>query len=397
MPSSRPDIETLPEPAEVEKRHSDAVIACVEQACREQGGVIPFSEYMRIALYQPGLGYYSAGLRKFGEQGDFITAPELSPLFSQCLAKQIADILPQLERGCVIEFGAGSGVMAADILLQLRQLNCLPQHYYILEVSAELKQRQQETLSARVADLLERVVWLDTLPAQPLNAVVLANEVLDAMPVECFRKRAGRVQQMVVGVENGDLYADYVEASAELAQAVQRIEQRIGAPLADDYHAEVNLHIRPWLNTVFDALQSGVVMLIDYGYVASEYYHAQRSQGTLMCHYRHRAHPDPFWYPGLQDITAYVDFTEVAHAAVDAGFEVRGFTSQAAFLLASGLGELHAVQCTDDARQQIRLSQQIKTLTLPSEMGERFKVMALCKQYDQPLSGFLLHDYRGRL
>ncbi len=398
MPSSPPDIETLPTPSSAERQLSEALLQRIAEVCASRDdGQIAFSEYMRMALYEPALGYYAGGLRKFGEQGDFITAPEVSALFSQCLANQIADILPGLDQGRVIEFGAGSGVMAADILLRLQQLDCLPDRYYILEVSAALRHRQRETLAERAPALLEKVIWLDAMPAEPFNAMVLANEVLDAMPVECFRKQEQGLQQMMVGIENSALYSDYVEASAPVIRAVQHIEQRIGRRLPQDYHSEVNLNIEPWLRTVFDAMQSGVVLLIDYGYVASEYYHPERSSGTLMCHYHHRAHPDPFRYPGLQDITTYVDFSDVAYSAADVGFEVRGFTSQAAFLMSSGLAGLHAEQLSDDARQQIRLSQQIKTLTLPSEMGERFKVMALSKHYDQPLTGFMLNDYRGKL
>lgn len=398
MPSSRHDIAVMPEPGEAEKAHSARVLACIDEHCRRQhNGLLTFGEYMRLALYEPGLGYYSAGLRKFGEQGDFVTAPELSPLFSECIANHVAAVLPQLDQGRIIEFGAGSGVMATDMLLRLEKLGCLPQRYYILEVSAELKQRQRNTLAARAPHLLDLVIWLDDMPPEPLNAVVLANEVLDAMPVECFRKHNGRIEQMVIGVDEGGVFSGYREAGAGLLQAVQDIEQRIGHALPQDYCSEVNLHIRPWLGNLYDAIQSGVVLLIDYGYVASEYYHPERKHGTLMCHYHHRAHPDPLWYPGLQDITAYVDFTDAAHAAVDCGFEVRGFTSQAAFLMCCGLADLHAEYVTDDAKQQIRLSQQIKTLTLPSEMGERFKVMALCKQFDEVLPGFLMQDYRGRL
>jgi len=397
MPSPQTQKAILPEPDKSARRQSQAILDRVQQACADNGGPIPFSRFMHIALYEPGLGYYSAGLQKFGEQGDFITAPEISPLFTQCLANHVAAILSQLEQPQVIEFGAGSGVMAADSLLHLEKLDKLPVRYNIVEVSASLRQRQQQTIAGRAGHLLDRVTWLDRLPDQPCQAVVLANEVLDAMPVECFRKRSGRVEQMVIGMENGGLFSDYRDAGVDLRRAVDNIEQRLAATLPDDYHSEVNLHIRPWLASIHEALDAGVVLLIDYGYTVHEYYHPERNRGTLMCHYRHRAHPDPFWYPGLQDITAYVDFTDVAHAAVDCGFEVRGFTSQAAFLMASGLADLHAEAVTDDPKQQIRLSQQIKTLTLPSEMGERFKVMALGKQLDAPLPGFFMHDLRGKL
>jgi SAM-dependent MidA family methyltransferase len=397
MQSPKPDTATLPKPGAEYLQQSTAVREKIERACNENGGLIDFSEYMQIALYAPGLGYYSGGLCKFGEQGDFVTAPEVSHLFSECLANQVADILPQLDEGCVIEFGAGSGVMAADILLHLKKLDSLPERYYILEVSAELKQRQQAAIEAKGEDLLECVIWLDAMPGEPLNAVVLANEVLDAMPVECFRKSGNRIEQLVIGFESGGLLSDYRQADDEVSHAVNNIEQRTETILPDGYCSEVNLNIKPWLASVYSVLNAGVVLLIDYGYTASEYYHAQRSKGTLMCHYQHRAHTDPFWYPGLQDITAYVDFTDVAHAGADIGFGVRGFTTQAAFLMSCGLADLHQQYVSDDPKNQIELSQQIKTLTLPSEMGDRFKVMALTKDHDAALLGFMLQDHRGKL
>ncbi len=397
MHSSLDEIKDLPQPDAQARQVSEQVLQKVGQACAAEGGLISFADYMRIALYEPELGYYSGGLHKFGEQGDFITAPEVSPLFSQCLANQVAEIADKLDDCQVIEFGAGSGVMAADILLRLEQLEHLPQHYYILELSAELQQRQRETIGSKAPHLLDRVTWLHSMPDNTLNAVVLANEILDAMPVECFRKNGDGIEQLVIGFENGGLLSDYRPAGEDLAQVVTNIEHRIEQELPDQYSSEVNLNIQPWLQFIYDSLQSGVVLLIDYGYTASEYYMSERQRGTLVCHYQHRAHNNPFWYPGLQDITAFVDFTDVAHAAVDVGYHVAAFTTQAAFLMSSGLADLHQEQLSDDVKQQISLSQQIKTLTLPSEMGEKFKVMALAKDYDEYMSGFMMQDHRGKL
>jgi SAM-dependent MidA family methyltransferase len=386
----------LPEPAAEEKQRSREVHDLISEACARVGGLIPFSEFMRIALYAPELGYYSGGLQKFGEAGDFITAPEISPLFSRCLARQAADVLVTLPQPDVLEFGAGTGVMAADMLHELERLDALPASYLILELAAELRQRQRETIERIAPNLLSRVRWLDSLP-ESFSGVVVANEVLDAMPVECFRINEGRVESLMIGTEADRLRAQYAPAPQAVEQAVRQIEQRRGQALPHGYCSEYNPQLQAWLQSIAAAMQSGVVLLIDYGYPVSEYYHDQRENGTLMCHYHHRAHPDPLWYPGLQDITAFVDFSAVAHAAVEAGFDVSGYTTQAMFLLASGLPELHEAALTDDAKRQLQLAQQIKTLTLPSEMGERFKVMALDKNHDVALRGFSMQDYRARL
>lgn len=396
--SVNPDV--LPEPDDESKGQSQALCAQIMQQCQcndGPGGSIPFSEFMQQALYAPGLGYYTGGLNKFGEQGDFITAPEVSPLFSRCLARQLADVICALECPVIVEFGAGSGVMAADLLLELERLGALPEKYMILELSAELTQRQQATIESRAAQLLGRVVWLDELPDGKINGVVLANEVLDAMPVECFRIASGNVESLHVCHADQKLATVYRPADTETEATVRLIEERRGGALPDAYCSEFNPVLSGWLKSVSEILGSGMVLVIDYGYNVHEYYHEERNAGTLMCHYRHRAHADPLWYPGLQDITAFVDFSDVAHSAVAAGFDVSGYTSQAAFLIACGLGELHQSQVTDDPKQQIILSQQIKTLTLPSEMGERFKVMALTKNYHDPLRGFAMSDMRSRL
>jgi len=392
----KPAPDTLPEPSAEEQQRSRQLCAVIEQACEHNGGAISFAHYMQMALYQPGLGYYSHGSRKFGAAGDFVTAPEVSPLFAQCLARQIVEISQSLSDFSVLEFGAGSGVMAADILLALERQNVLPTQYQILELSAELRQRQRDTIANKAPDLLARVVWLDKLPENFIG-VVLANEVLDAMPVECFRRHGDAIEQMWVKFEAGHLIGDYRPADKAVAEAAAEIEQRREALLPDNYCSELNLYHRPWIEALFNSMERGVVLLVDYGYGVKEYYHPERSQGTLMCHYQHRTHPDPFWCPGVQDITSYVDFSEVAHAAVDAGFEMLGYTSQATFLMGAGLAELHQEQVSDDVRVQVRLSQQIKTLTLPSEMGERFKVMGLMKKLDCSLSGFGFQDLRSRL
>ena len=389
--------DVLPEPDEAARNWSQALCVQIEQQCDQSKGWIPFSEFMQLALYAPGFGYYSSELRKFGAEGDFITAPEVSPLFAQCIARQVADFLSGLSEPKVLEFGAGSGVMAADMLLELEQLEALPEQYFILELSASLKRRQQETIKEKAAHLLERVVWLDELPSEKFGGVVVANEVLDAMPVECFRINESAVETLHVHCKNNELTSEYKSADENIESAVRTIEERIENKLPDGYCSEFNPSISGWLQSIADSLEQGMVLLIDYGYAGAEYYHEERQMGTMMCHYQHRAHANPLWYPGLQDITAFVDFTDVAYAAVDAGFDVSGYTSQAMFLMGAGLDELHQQQVTDDVKNQVILSQQIKTLTMPSEMGERFKVMALTKNYDEPLRGFVMQDLRGRL
>lgn len=400
-PLIKSDNRTLAEPDDEAKKRSRLLVQCIKEECEQAGGWIRFSAFMNTALYQPGLGYYSGGLQKFGERGDFITAPEVSPLFGQCLAGQVAEVFQNIreisdEKLFVIEFGAGSGVLAVDVLLQLEQLDALPEKYLILELSAELQNRQQETIKHKAPHLYERVQWLQQLPENVSNAVVIANEVLDAMPVECFRINGEKTDALMVAVKDEKLICSYL-ADDNLADAIRSIKQRSEIELADGYRSELNPAIAGWLAALENRLQRAVILLIDYGYNEKEYYHPDRSEGTLMCYYRHKAHGDFFWWPGLQDITAFVNFTDVAYSAVDCGLDMAGYTTQAAFLLANGISDLHASQVTDEVQQQIKLSQQIKTLTLPSEMGDRFKVMALTKNYDKLLKGFSMLDLSNRL
>jgi len=400
-PLIKSDLQALAEPDNEAKKRSQLLVSGIKKKCDQADGWIRFSEFMNIALYEPGLGYYSGGLQKFGHKGDFITAPEVSSLFGQCLAGQIVEVFQNLrhesdEKPVVIEFGAGSGVLAVDILLQLEKLDSLPEQYLILELSAELQCRQKETIKKKVPHLFDRVHWLVQLPDDVSNVIVIANEVLDAMPVECFRVNNGEVEALMVTVENEMLVSSYVTDNSA-GDKINSIRERSEIEFADGYTSEFNPAIHGWLAALENKINSAVILLIDYGYNEKEYYHPDRTDGTLMCYYRHKGHDDYFWWPGLQDITAFVNFTDVAYSAVDLGFEVAGYTTQAAFLLANGLSDLHASQVTDDVQQQIKLSQQIKTLTLPSEMGDRFKVMVLTKNYEMPLTGFSMLDLRNRL
>jgi len=383
----------LPAPDAEARRHSQRLIEAIRSELNRRGGTIPFDRFMELALYAPGLGYYTAGARKFGAAGDFVTAPEISPVFAHCLARQCQQVLAGLGAGDLLEFGAGSGKLAADLLAELEALGQLPQRYLILELSAELRGRQQATIAARVPQLVGRVQWLEQLPDQGFRGVVLANELLDAMPVHRFRITNGRVlEQFVTWRREGfamlwDTPEDQLLETPLTGLASQR----------DHYESEINLRAGPWIKALGKRFEAGLVLLIDYGYTGLEYYHPQRDRGTLMCHYRHRAHSNPFRYPGLQDITAHVDFSRLAEAAVEAGFSIDGYATQAFFLMGCGLDRLVAESDPEDIRAHLALVQGVKRLTLPSEMGERFKVLGLGKGIWEPLIGFGMQDLRQRL
>lgn len=388
--------DTLPRPDAHALTHSETLVAKIHDEIARQGPIC-FARYMQLALYEPGLGYYSAGARKFGAGGDFITAPELSPLFSQCLAKQCQQILVELGGGDILEFGAGSGAMAADLLLALEALDCLPKYYFILEVSADLKQRQKMLLTQRAAHLLDRIVWLETLPTQTITGVILANEVMDAMPIHRFYWSNATIQEYYVTLDNDTLaWQLTTPCDDNLTTRVNQI-QSYWADHEAHYSSEINLLLPAWIKSLSDILKKGLILLIDYGFPRHEFYHPDRNQGTLMCHYRHRAHDNPLFLPGLQDITAHVDFTAVAEAAVESGLAIAGFTTQAAFLFSCGLAEIAAISAYNSATQQWATANQIKQLTLPSEMGEFFKVIALTQSFATPLLGFTLQNMKHRL
>ncbi|HHH89278.1 MAG TPA: SAM-dependent methyltransferase [Aliiroseovarius sp.] len=385
---------TLPPPGAAAQALSRELAARIAGAIADAGGWLPFWRYMEMALYTPGLGYYSAGSRKLGAAGDFITAPELSPLFSRTLARALQPVLAAGGRDGILEVGAGSGIMAADMLAQLAADDALPARYRILETSAELRQRQQQTLNRRVPALAARVQWCEDLPAD-FEGVILANELLDALPAQRFVIEAGEVRELGVACREGAFFWRSGPAAARLRRRVRRIERETGQPFAEGYVSEVSFAAEDWLQSAARGLRAGLILLIDYGQPRAVYYHPQRNRGTLTCHYRHRMHEDPFFWPGLQDITAHVDFTAIADAALEAGLAVSGYTTQAHFLLGSGITGWLAEET--DPRRQLELGSQIKQLTLPQEMGETFKVMGLGRGCDVPLPGFALQDMRDRL
>lgn len=395
----------LPAPDPVAAAHGARLLDRIRAEIAEAGGAISFARFMDLALYAPGLGYYRAGARKFGSGGDFVTAPELSPLFSRCLARQCREILERLGGGAILELGAGTGIMAADILLELRALNALPERYAILELGGELRERQRQTLTERTPDLLERVVWLDALPEPGLRGVVLGNEVLDALPVERFRITPDGPRRLEVVWKRGDPATglepglDWIEGADDrtLTATVAQIEAEIGWRLPEGYVSEYVPRLADWVRAVAEPLAAGALLLVDYGYSRREYYHPERADGTLLCHYRHRVHADPLILPGLQDITASVDFSAVADAARAAGLELAGYTSQNYFLFGCGLMDLLAEVDSADAVRYLEQVRQVKLLTLPGEMGDRFKAIALTRGVDVPLCGFAFRDERGRL
>ena len=390
-------LDQLPEPDATARAHGERVVAHLREAIADAGGALPFDRFMELALYAPGLGYYSAGARRFGRDGDFVTAPELSPLFGRCLAAQAVEVLEALGGGELLELGAGRGTLATDLLEALADAGRLPERYLILELSGALREEQQAMLARRVPHLLNRVQWLDALPADGFRGLVFGNEVADALPVSRFRIGADGVVEEAYVTTAGDGFAwAWQPAGPELVAGVAAIRSEVG-PLSPGYTSELCLRLAPWVATLAAPLAAGALLLIDYGYPRREYYLPERADGTLRCHYRQRAHGDPLRLAGLQDITAHVDFTALAEAGHAAGLAVAGYTTQAHFLLGCGLDGLLAESDPNDTAAHLALMQQVRALTLPGEMGERFQALALTRGLDRPLRGFALRDLRGRL
>jgi SAM-dependent MidA family methyltransferase len=384
----------LPLPDAEARAHSGRVVARARAAIASAGGFLPFDAYMRLALYEPGLGYYVAGATKLGAAGDFTTAPEMTPLFASALARQVDAILAATSAREVIELGGGSGSLAADLLNALDARGALPARYAILEPSPQLRDRQRATIARVAAAHADRVRWLDVLPAS-IDGVLVANEVLDAIPPHVIARRARRWLERGVVWDDASQRLRWSERPLEDSRLREIAARRF--PADGDYASEINPAAEALVETTGRALVAGAAVFIDYGFPSSEYYHAHRSEGTLMGHYRHRAHDDPFLWPGLSDLTAHVDFSAMADAGERAGLAVAGFTSQAAFLI--GCGILDALSSIGDPASAgyLRAAAAVQKLLSPAEMGELFKVLALARSPDIEWPGFALADRTDRL
>ena len=382
---------SFPQPDSEAVAHSNALLSSIQALIAKEGGWVNFAQLMDAALYTPGLGYYSGGAKKFGFDGDFVTASEISPLFSQTIARQVKQVLSALKaqnkQADILELGAGTGRFARDLLLEMAKLEQLPTRYMILEVSAHLREVQHSSLKAALPnELMNRVVWLDELPKH-FDGLIFANEVLDALPVHIVKKTADGLAEMgVVSEDAGLAWQEKPVSSSALKGFVAEID------LMDGYTTEVCLAASGLVASLAGILQSGMLLMIDYGFSRDEYYHPQRNQGTLMCHYRHRAHGDPLVYLGLQDITAHVDFTRVAEAGVANGLELIGFVTQAQFLINAGITELLASIPAEDSANYLPLVASAQKLLSPAEMGDLFKVIAFERNLDIPFIGFSSGD-----
>jgi len=416
MTSSAPR-SILPPLSADEQQHSAAVAARLRETVAAAGGWLSFEHFMELALYAPGLGYYSAGSTKIGSGGDFVTAPEISDLFSRCVASQCAQVL-SVTGGEILELGAGTGRMALAVLESLAAAGVLPDRYSILEVSADLAERQRARLSSLPPSLRERVAWLERLPERPIRGVVLANEVLDALPCQRFVVEAAgastsgglaghepaahelaalgsAIHELGVSLQGDSFIERAAIPDTALTSALESLLRELPQPLPPGYMSEVCLRLEPWIASVGECLERGLILLFDYGLPRSHYYHPQRVNGTLRCHFKQLAHDNPYINVGVQDITAWVDFTRVAEAGVAAGLDVAGFCTQAAFLLATGIETL--VAGAVGVVEQARLAGEARRLLMPGEMGEAFKAIALTRDYDAALSGFTLQDLRHSL
>lgn len=381
---------SLPEPTPEAREHSARVAAHIRQEIHAAGGSIGFERYMERALYAPGLGYYMAGARKLGAEGDFVTAPEISPLFGRTLAHQVREVLA-LAGNEVLEVGAGSGALAASLLCELERLDALPSRYLILELSPDLRRRSRDTLAGRMPHLMERIAWLNQLPPA-FRGCILGNEVLDAMPVSLVCRANGELRERGVTVAE----ARFAWSARSLPEALVPRIDRSWFPF-DGYCSEIQRHAQGFVKTLGDVLARGVALFVDYGFPRHEYYHPQRASGTLRCHYRHHAHDDPFFLPGLQDMTSHIDFTAMAQAGAAGGLELLGYANQAQFLINCGITDLVAHTPAEDPRAYLPLAAQVQKLTSPAEMGELFKVIALGKGVTPTLLGFRSGDKRHTL
>ena len=384
----------LPEPSAEQLKQSEQLQQLIFEDIAEHQGWIGFDRFMHQVLYTPELGYYSGPLQKFGSEGDFITAPLMGGLFGKCIAHQCAQAIRGIDDACLYEFGAGDGSLAVTVLEELEAVGATPDTYFIIETSASLRQRQQSELSHLSSGLRNRIRWLDHLP-ETIRGVVLANEVLDALPCKRFEvDTGGRILELGVGKAASKLIWSRSEEEILDSEYLRNLNLQPG------YQSEKQVQAASWVSTVAELFEQGLLLIVDYGFPRAEFYHHDRYQGTLMCHYRHYAHPDPFYLPGLQDITTHIDFTAMARAGIDSGLDLVGYCDQANFLLSCGLIDILADLQTAgglENKEMLSLSAEVKKLTMPHEMGELFKVIALSKDIDEELIGFRNKNQTGRL
>ena len=386
-PSSSP-LQQLPKPDADALAASSRLVSRIQSEIAARGGWISFADYMQLALYAPGLGYYTGGAAKFGPGGDFVTAPSLGPLFAQTIARQVAELM-ETSAPRILEFGAGGGELAGDLLAELSQMGCAVESYSILEPGAELRVRQQAAIEKRAAANPARVAWLDRLP-EGFNGVMIANEVADAMPVRALAWRAEGIFERGVSFEDGLL------AWAERPAAGEVLDAALAMDIGPPYASEIGLDARAWMSTVAGSLGQGALLVFDYGFPAREFYHPQRDTGTLMAHYRHHAHADPFFHPGLQDLTTHVDFSAMAASAQGAGAQVLGYTTQSHFLVNCGITDVLDRTDAADARSYAPLASMAQKLMSPAEMGELFKVLCVGRGIDRGIGrGSLVGFARG--
>ena len=384
----------LPEPTAEQLKRSEQLRQLIIEDVLEHHGWIGFDRYMHHALYTPGLGYYSGPSWKLGTEGDFITAPLLGKLFGKCIARQCAQVLREMQSACLYEFGAGDGSLAVTVLEELEAVGAVPESYFIIETSASLKQRQESAISDLADGLRDRIRWLEHLP-ETICGIVLANELLDALPCKRFEvDPGGKIFELGVGTAGSEFICSRSDEELRDSEWLRSLDLKPG------YQSEIQLQAASWVSTVAELLERGLMLLVDYGFPRPEFYHQDRHQGTLMCHYRHYAHTDPFYLPGLQDITTHIDFTAMAQAGIDGELDLAGYCDQANFLLSCGLIDILAdlqMAGEPETKEMLSLSAEIKKLTMPHEMGELFKVIALSKNIDKRLIGFQNRNYSGRL
>jgi len=373
----RTERQELPTPDDASLNHSSVVLDELAKNINKNKGWINFADFMQFILYKPGLGYYSSGTTKLGAGGDFTTAPEISDLFGACLADYMIKIVHSYPKLMILEIGAGSGQLAFDILTRLDKQGFVTDQYYILEISADLKEKQQRLLEKLPKNLLKKVTWLDALPENFITGVIISNEVLDAMPCRRFSIQNENIYEIGISCNKQRLIEQEKLAGEDIKDSVHKIERELNRKFANGFVSEIRPDYKNWFAALSSSLASGVIMFIDYGCSRKEYYSTDRSTGTLVCHYQNIAHYDPLFLPGLQDLSAWVDFSLVANVGLENGFKVETYTSHRDFLLSAGILEL--VDKISDQNKRFEINQAVKQLLLPSQMGDTFKFMLLSK------------------